>query len=124
VVPPVDAHIVGVKWIFRVKYNPDGSIQRHKARLVARGYTQQEAIDYFETFNPVVKPATIRVILSIALSQDWPLHQLDVNNVFLHGNLEETVYMEQPPSFVDSVHPYHVCKLKKVIYDLKQAPRA
>jgi Reverse transcriptase (RNA-dependent DNA polymerase) len=92
--------------------------------LVAIRYTQHEGIDYFETFNPVVKLATIRVVLSIALSQGWSLHQLDVNNVFLHGDLEETIYMEHPSRFVDPVHPNHVCKLKKAIYGLKQAPRA
>ncbi|GKA16002.1 ribonuclease H-like domain-containing protein [Tanacetum coccineum] len=83
----------------------DGSLSRYKARLVANGSTQLEGIDVDETFNPVVKPGTIRTVLSLAASQHWPIHQLNVNNTFLHGDLSETVYMHQPPVFRDSVHP-------------------
>jgi hypothetical protein len=120
--PPVNQHVVGCKWIYQVKKRADGSIERYKARLVAKGYTQEARIDYEETFSPVIKPAdTIRLVLSLAVSNGWVLHKLDVNNAFF---LHETVYQSQPPGFVDSSHPDYVCLLKKALYGLKQAPRA
>ncbi|KAJ1700890.1 hypothetical protein LUZ63_000669 [Rhynchospora breviuscula] len=119
--PPVDQHVVGCKWVFKTKRLADGSVERYKARLVAKGYTQEEGVDYFDTFSPVVRPTTIRIILSIALTNHWVIRQL---NAFLQGDLQETVYMYQPPGFVDSFHSSHVCLLKKAIYGLKQSPRA
>ena len=122
--PPINCHPVGCKWVFRVKRKVDGSVDKFKVRLVAKGYNQQPGVDYNETFSPVVKPATIRTVLSIAIMNGWPLKQMDVNNAFLHGNLTETVYMVQPPSFKDLSRPDYVCRLRKAIYGLKQAPRA
>ncbi|WVZ62807.1 hypothetical protein U9M48_012509 [Paspalum notatum var. saurae] len=121
---PPGANIVTGKWIVRHKFHADGSLARHKARWVVRGFSQQHGIDYNETFSPVVKQATIRVVLSIAVSRDWPIHQLDVKNAFLHGHMDDTVYCQQPPGFVDPSAPDHVCLLQKSLYGLKQAPRA
>ena len=121
---PPSTNIVTGKWIFRHKFAPDGTLDRYKARWVLRGFTQRPGIDYDETFSPVVKPATVRTVLSLALSRSWPVHQLDVKNAFLHGTLTETVYCSQPTGFVDSAHPDWVCRLNKSLYGLKQAPRA
>jgi len=115
---------VACKWLFRVKRNPDGTIARYKARLVAKGFTQTPNIDFKETFAPVVKPQTIKIVLTIALACGWPMHQLDANNAFLQGNLTEEVYMQQPLSFIHKDFPNHICKLRKAIYGLRQAPRA
>ncbi|RVW58637.1 Retrovirus-related Pol polyprotein from transposon RE1 [Vitis vinifera] len=122
--PPSNHNIVGCKWVFRIKRNLDGSISRYKARFVAKGFHQRPRVDYNDTFSPIVKPTTIRVVLSIALSNSWPISQLDVNNAFLHGNLTEDVYMAQPPRYVDQNNPNNVCRLQKALYGLKQAPRA
>jgi histone deacetylase 1/2 len=116
VAKPSDVNIIGCKWVYKLKHKPD--------RLVAKGYHQTLGLDYFETFSPVVKVATICIILTIALSSKWKVRQLDVHNVFLNGELEEQVYMSQPLGYVDTKFPTKVCRLWKALYGLKQAPRA
>jgi len=106
-------NVVGSRWVYKIKCRSDGSIERYKARLVARGFTQQEGIDYSETFSPVIKQATVRLVFSILVSCGWKIHQLDIHNAFLDGVLDEEVYMKQPPGFVDSALPSHVCRLHK-----------
>lgn len=121
---PTQVNIVTGKWIFKHKFRADGSLERYKARWVLGGFTQRPGIDFDGTFSPVVKPATVRTVLSLALSRGWPVHQLDVKNAFLHGTLSETVFAAQPTGFEDPTHPGYVCRLNKSLYGLKQTPRA
>ncbi|KAE8723356.1 MORC family CW-type zinc finger protein 3 isoform 2 [Hibiscus syriacus] len=121
---PEGKRSVGSKWVFTIKYHADGSVERYKARLVARGFTQTYGLDYEETFAPVAKLNTVRVLLSLAVNLDWTLRQFDVKNAFLNGELEEEVFMEVPPGFDELKKDGRVCKLKKSIYGLKQSPRA
>ncbi|XP_073367824.1 uncharacterized protein [Aegilops tauschii subsp. strangulata] len=124
-VPPQQGkNLIDCKWVFRIKRKSDGTIDRYKARLVAKGFKQRYGIDYEDTFRPVVKAATICLVLSIAVSRGWSLRQLGVQNTFLHGVLEEEVYMKQPPGFESKTAPSYLCKLDKALYELKQAPRA
>jgi Reverse transcriptase (RNA-dependent DNA polymerase) len=110
--------------LFKIKKKADGIVKRYKARLIAKWFTQEEGFDYLDTFSPVIKPTIVQIVLSIAVAHNWPLHQLNINNAFLHGDLKEIIFMDQPPGFTDSVHPSNVCKLKKALYSLKQVPRA
>jgi len=115
---PPQANVVTGKWIFKHKLQSNGSLERYKARWVLRGCTQRPGVDFDETFSPVVKPATVRTVLSLALTRHWPIHQLDVKNAFLHGTLTETVYSHQPSGFEDRAHPDYVYLLKKSLYGL------
>jgi hypothetical protein len=121
---PKDKKTIGRKWVYKVKHNADGSVNKYKARLVAKGYAQTYGIDYEETYSLVAKMTIVRAIIAMVAIKGWSLHQMDIKNVFLHGDLREEVYMEQPLGYVDQTHPNLVCRLKKALYGLKQALRA
>ena len=110
------------KWVFKIKTKSDGSIERYKAHLVARGFQQTQGQDYDETFAPVAHMTTVRTLIAVAASKSWKISQMDVKNAFLHGDLHEVVYMQPPPG-VDAP-PGYVCRLRRALYGLKQAPRA
>jgi hypothetical protein len=120
---PPGRQTVSSKWIFKVKYNADGSVARLKARLVARGYSQEAGIDYVETFSPVAKYVSIRALLAIAVETGMSVHQMDVKTAFLNGVLDEEIYMDQPEGYVIAGKESLVCRLKKSLYGLKQAAR-
>nr|GEY45353.1 ribonuclease H-like domain-containing protein [Tanacetum cinerariifolium] len=121
---PANFNVVCSMWLLKHKLNADGSLSRYKARFVTNGSSQWHGIDCDETFNSAVKPATIRTVLSLAVSRNWPIHQLDVKNACLHGHLSKTDYMHQPPGFVDPNKPDYVCHLQRSLYGHKQASRA
>lgn len=121
---PTDKNVVSVKWIYRLKTDANGNVVRHKARLVARGFAQQYGVDYLETFAPVSRHETIRLLLAVAAQRKWKLFQLDVKSAFLNGELEEEIYIEQPLGFEEEGKEDHVLHLHKALYGLKQAPRA
>ncbi|CAJ2627663.1 unnamed protein product [Trifolium pratense] len=115
---------IDVKWVFKVKLNPDGTISKHKARLVARGFLQKHGIDYNEVFAPVAIIETVRLVVALACENKWSLYHLDVKSAFLNGPLDEEVYVSQPPGFEIKGKESMVYKLYKALYGLKQAPKA
>jgi hypothetical protein len=114
--PKKNVNLIDSRWVYKVKRKTDDSVERLKARLVAKGFKQRYEVDYFDT--------TIRIILSLAISQGWSMRQIDIQNAFLHGMLEEEVYMKQPLGYVDQAKPGYICKIQKALYGLKQALRA
>jgi hypothetical protein len=123
-VPRPNQNVVGTKWVFRNKQDEHGVVTRNKARLVAKGYSQVEGLDFGETYAPVARLESIRILLAYATYHGFKLYQMDVKSAFLNGPIMEEVYVEQPPGFEDSEYPNHVYKLSKALYGLKQAPRA
>jgi hypothetical protein len=121
---PNSKDVVSSRWLFKIKHAADGSIDKYKARFVAHGFSQKEGIDYEETFAPIARYTSIRTIIALAAKMKWRLHQMDVKTTFLNGVIEEEVYIEQPQGFEVEDMKSHVCKLKKALYRLKQAPRA
>ncbi|KDP30510.1 hypothetical protein JCGZ_16690 [Jatropha curcas] len=121
---PKNQRAVGLKWVFKLKKDPNSKIVKHKARLVAKGYVQKYGVDYKEVFAPVARIETARTILAYAAQKQWRDHHLDVKTAFLNGELEEEVYVSQPDGFVDKINPQKVLRLHKALYGLKQAPRA
>lgn len=121
---PVGKKSIGVKWVFKRKLKPDGSFSKYKARLVANGFLQRQGLDFTEVFAPVARMKTIRLVVTVACARCWSLFHLYVKSAFLHGPLEEEVYVQQPPRFVDKGIEHQVYKLQKALYGLRQSPRA
>jgi len=113
-----------VKWVYKTKFNPDGTIQKQKARLAAKGYSQQPKIDYSETFAPVTRLDTIRAVIALATQREWNIYQMDVKLAFLNGVFEEEIYVEQPQGLINKGNEGKALRLKKTLYGLKEAPQA
>ena len=125
VVPrPEGKSVVTLRWLYKVKFAANGSVEKYKAIFVARGFSQIEGVDYGETFTPVARYTSIRSVIALVAEMGWRIHQMDVKTAFLHGEIEEEIYIEQPQGFESHDADTHVCRLKKALYGMKQAPRA
>jgi len=113
---------VGCRWVYTIKYHPDGSVEHLNARLMAKGYIQTYGVDYIETFSPVARLNSVHILISVAVNHQWPMYQLDIKNAFLHGDLYEEIYMDQSSGYVVSGSENLVYQLKKALYGLKQSP--
>ena len=103
--------VIQCKWVFRTKLKANGSLDKYKARLVANGFQQTNGVDFLETFSPVMKASTIRIVFTLVVSKGWGIQHIDINNAFLNGDLQEEVFMTQPEGFVSATKPHHLCKL-------------
>lgn len=121
---PTGVKVIGVKWVYKTKFSEKGEVDKFKARLVAKGFHQTHGVDFHEVFAPVARWDTIRLIFGLAAQEGWVVHQLDVKSAFLHGELNEDVYVEQPRGFEAADESHKVYKLRKALYGLRQAPRA
>ena len=121
---PPGHRVIGLKWVFKLKHNEKGEVVKHKARLVAKGYVQKQGVDFEDVFAPVARLESVRLLLAIAAHYSWEVHHMDVKSAFLNGELKETVYVRQPLGFLDNDNPDKVLRLHKVLYGLRQAPRA
>ena len=116
--------MVGSRWIYKVKHTADGSVEKYKARFMAKGFSQKEGIDYEETFDPVAKYSSIQTIISLTAEMGWRVHQIGIKTAFINGVIEEEVFIEQPEGFDVEDWETYVCRLQRALYGLKQAPRA
>lgn len=120
--PPLGTKQIGCKWVYKNKYKVDGSLDKHKARLVEKGFAQKEGVDYEENFASTTKWATIWTLFALAAQNGWKVHQMDVKTAFINGDLKHNVFMSQPEGFAVKGHEHKVCKLVKSLYGIKQAP--
>jgi hypothetical protein len=118
--PPFGAKPIGCRWVYKNKYKLDGSLDKHKASLVAKGFAQKKGIDYEKTFGPIAKWANVHALLALATQNRWKIYHMDVKTTFLNGDLKKNIYMSQPKGFAVKGQEHKVCKLIKSLYGLEQ----
>ena len=120
--PPLGCRSIGLKWVYKVKWDEHDTIVKHKACLVVQGFVQHEGIDFEEVFAPVARMESVRLLLALAATKDWRVHHLDIKSAFLNGELAETIFVRQPLGFVVKGAEHRVLRLRKALYGLRQAP--